>query len=436
MKKIIYQVFTRLWGNGGFSDWDAASIDYVKSVGADYIWFTGIPRHASGKPFVKGNPGCPYSVTDWKDVSPYLANEPSKRMAEFAALVARVHERGLKVLIDYIPNHVAKDYKGGIVRFDYYDGDWSDTLKVDWSSPKTFAAMADILRFWASLGVDGFRCDMVELVPAETLGRLLREVRKDYPELVFVAEVYGKNNYRRYLDVALFDLLYDKSGLYDSLVSICKYSDSAKRITWNWQFLGDMQPRMLNFLENHDEMRLSSSLLLGDASRSYAALAVSALFNDASFMLYFGQEVGEDAAESSNGKTSIFDWSCPAAIGHLHCFVELGVGLNEKEKQILSRYREILKYAKMPVFASGKCWDLCYCNTSSEGFNPDRHFAFLRYDESESYLVVCNFSDCDARLSIAFPDELRGVGGCGGEGAVRLDVPAWDAVIRKIDQNL
>lgn len=430
MKKIFYQAFTRLWGNGRFSDWDDASIDYIKSMGVDYIWFTGVPRHASGKPFVKGNPGCPYSVSDWTDVNPYFADNPSKRMDEFAELVSRVHERGLKVLLDYIPNHVAKDYKGEIVCFDYYDGDWSDTLKVDWSSPKTFSAMVEVLRFWASLGVDGFRCDMVELVPAEILGHLLKEVRKAYPELVFVAEVYGKDNYRRYLSVAGFDLLYDKSGLYDSLISICKYSDSARKITWNWQFLGDMQSRMLNFLENHDEMRLSSSLLLGEASRSYAALAVSALFNDASFMLYFGQEVGEDAAESTNGRTSIFDWSCPAAIGHLHCFVKLGVGLNENEKQILSRYREILKYAKIPAFASGKCWDLCYCNIYSDGFNADRHFAFLRYDETETYLVVCNFSNLKARITINFPDELSGVRGC--KESVFVDVSAWDVSFKKL----
>jgi len=430
MKKIFYQVFTRLWGNGKFEDWDAPSLDYVKSLGVDYIWFTGVPRHASGKDFVKGNPGCPYSVSDWFDVNPYLASDPANRMNEFSQLLSRVHERGMKVIVDYIPNHVAKDYKGDIVHFDYCDSDWTDTLKVDWSSQKTFSAMLSILRFWASLGVDGFRCDMVELVPAEALGRLIREVKRDFPELVFVAEIYGKDNYRKYLDVVKFDLLYDKSGLYDSLISICKEGKSAREITWNWLFLGDMQPRMLNFLENHDEKRLSSSSLLGSSRKSYAALAVSALFNDAPFMLYFGQEVGENAAEGASGRTSIFNRVAPAAVSHLRCEVELGAGLNPAEKEILSHYREVLGYAVKPVFASGKCWDLCYCNLSSRGFDADRHFAFLRYNESETYLVVCNFSDVEAHLTIAFPPDLSSVGGCGK--SVRLKVPAWDAKVVKM----
>ena len=211
-------------------------------------------------------------------------------MQEFDSLVRRVHDAGLKLLIDYIPNHVARDYHGPIVHYDYCDGDWTDTLKNDWSSAATRSEMLDILRFWLARGVDGFRCDMVELVPPEALGDLISAVKRDYPEALFVAEVYGKDNYRKYIEDVGFDLLYDKSGLYDSLREICAGRLTARAITWNWQFLGDMQPRMLNFLENHDEQRVASSFFLGDPCRAYAALAVSLLFNDASFMLYFGQE--------------------------------------------------------------------------------------------------------------------------------------------------
>ena len=211
-KSTIYQVLTRLWGDGKFSSWDLASFDYAKSLGTKYIWYTGIPRHASGEPFVKGHPGSPYAISDWYDVNPYLALQPSDRMREFEDLVARTHAAGLKCIIDYIPNHVACNYKGKLGLYDFCDGNWTDTLKVNWTDPATPREMASILRFWASKGVDGFRCDMVELVPAEALGSVIESVRRDFPGLLFVAEVYQHENYCRYLDVAGFDLLYDKSG--------------------------------------------------------------------------------------------------------------------------------------------------------------------------------------------------------------------------------
>ena len=312
-------------------------------------------------------------------------------MEEFDALVGRVHAVGLKLLIDYIPNHVARDYQGPIVHFDYCDADWTDTLKNDWSSPATRAAMLDILRFWIARGVDGFRCDMVELVPPEALGELLAAVRLDAPQTLFVAEVYGKDNYRKYIEEVGFDLLYDKSGLYDSLRGICAGSLTARAITWNWQFLGDLQPRMLNF----------------------------------------GQEVGENAAESGNGRTSIFDITHPASIGRLYQAVHGTWGLLPEESAVLSRYRQMLGYAAMPVFRSGKSWDLCYCNLDSPGFDADRYFAFLRYDDAEAWLVFCNFSDAAVRgLRVAMPPELAPVCGCSSWSLG--EVGAFDAAIVRV----
>lgn len=426
MKYIIYQAITRLWGKGRLADWDDASLAYLRSLGVDYVWFTGIPRHATGKDFVKGNPGSPYSISDWMDVNHYFSENPAERMNDFNALVERTHKAGLKMMIDFIPNHVAKDYQGKLRQLGWHDGDWTDTIKNDWSYPGMHDDMLEILRFWASKGVDGFRCDMVELVPSDKLGRLFSAIRSEFPDLLLVAEVYGKENYRRYMDEAGFDLLYDKSGLYDTLFSICKHHTTARAITWNWQWLGPLQPRMLNLLENHDELRLASSSFLGAPEKAYAALAVSLLFNDASYMLYFGQEVGENARESDNGRTSIFNWSCPSGVGHLYCDIHLGIGLDEREKSVLQRYRDWIAYARQPIFSSGKCWDLCYCNGDSEGFDPDRHFAFMRYDDNDWRVVACNFSDEAARMKIAIPPELAGV--CRRD-SLEAEIPAWDAVI-------
>ena len=125
MKNIIYQVLPRLWGDGTFASWDQRSFDYLKTLGVNCIWFTGIPRHASGEAFVKGDPGCPYAVCDWYDVNPYLASDPSRRIEEFRSLVQRTHEAGLRCIVDFIPNHVACNYRGGLALYDWHDGDWS-----------------------------------------------------------------------------------------------------------------------------------------------------------------------------------------------------------------------------------------------------------------------------------------------------------------------
>lgn len=406
-KKIIYQALPRLWGRGKFSDWDEASLRYLQTLGVDYVWYTGVPRHATGKPFVKGNPGSPYAITDWRDVNPYLAEDPARRLAEFDELLARTHAAGFKVLIDYIPNHVAPDYQGPICRFDWCDGDWTDTCKNDWSAAGTRAEMLDILRFWASRGVDGFRCDMVELVPADALQALIAAVKADFPDLIFVAEVYQKDNYRRYLDEVGFDLLYDKSGLYDTLRAVCCSGATARSITWNWQWLADLQPRVLNFLENHDEQRLGSPEFLGDARRGLAPLACSLLLNTAQFMLYFGQEVGEDGIEGADGRTSIFNWSDPPELRELYASLHGGPALAPDEAALLERYRAMLSLAKRPAFAEGGTWDLVYCNGDMPRFDPDRHFAFVRYTEQEAWLVACNFSDRPAALRIRLPRELR-----------------------------
>ena len=406
-KHIIYQVLPRLWGRGRFSDWDASSFDYLHTLGVDYIWYTGVPRHATGRDFVKGNPGSPYAITDWRDVNPYLADDPARRLEEFDALVARTHAAGFRVLIDFIPNHVAPDYAGPIRRFDWHDGDWSDTRKNDWSAPATRAEMLEILRYWASRGVDGFRCDMVELVPPLALKALISAVKADFPDLLFVAEVYQKENYRPYLDEVGFDLLYDKSGLYDTLRAICCAGATARGITWNWQWLGDLQPRVLNFLENHDEQRLASPAFLGNARKGFAPLACSLLFNTAPFMLYFGQEVGEDGIDGADGRTSIFNWSDPPELRELYRSLHGEGTLAPAEAGILARYRELFALAGRPVFAAGGTWDLGYCNEAAPGFNPDRHFAFVRFDASEAWLIVCNFSAENASVELHLPAELR-----------------------------
>lgn len=505
-KVIIYQMLPRLWGNiggknikngtlkdngcGKFSSIDTISLEYLRSLGVSHVWYTGIIRHAtaedsdgctpSSADWVKGRAGSPYSITDYYDVNPYLADEPENRMEEFHKLVERTHAAGLKVIIDFVPNHVARDYgrfaaahpaPTGMAAlgesddksvhwkdsndFFYYPGiplalpiqnqtymempamasgnsytsspgvnDWYDTIKLNYcdSHTETWEKMYDIVNFWAGQGVDGFRCDMVELVPPAFFKWLISRIKKDRPDLLFVAEVYQKTLYSKYIREIGFDLLYDKSGIYDTLRAIVEKNakdsgvpvedwQSAKRITWNWQSLGDLQPYMLNFLENHDEQRFASDFFGCDARNSYAALYTALYLNNAPFMLYAGEEVGERGMDNEgfsgrDGRTSIFDWWAPSSLTRLYKYIHGEKdALAPEEESMLDTYRKALKFAAEDnAVSKGTFYDLCYCNYASDGFNPDRHFAFLRDFEDETLLIVCNFSKNDAEMRISIPE--------------------------------
>ena len=429
MKQIIYQALPRLWGKGHFSDWTGKAFSYLKTLGVDYLWLTGVPRHESGTPFTKGCPGSPYAIIDWYDVNPYLADNEDKRMHEFELLIKRAHLAGIKIMIDYIPNHVGRSYAGDLPCFDHCDGDWTDTRKVNWNDPSTVDKMVDILCFWANKGIDGFRCDMVELVSAEALGEVVRRTRSAFPGLVFVAETYVKENYRRYLSTSSIDILYDKSGSYDILRAISNGNCSATALTSNWQWQAEIQGAMLNFLENHDEQRLASRFWNNGRRYPWAELAFSVLFNEASFMLYYGQEWMDDAAETDNGRTSIYDFTSPSGVRRAAHFARTGkvIKLNDAADtdslDCYRRYLELMQTAASPLMRQGSNWDLCYLQNDCK-WNRDNMFAFARYDGHGAAVVICNFSDSDTELSVRLPEELLKY--TGGMRSINMEARAGD----------
>ena len=517
-KPIIYQMLPRLWGNdkvrpkkngnlsengtGKFSDIDTNTLEYLKWLGCSHVWYTGIIRHstqasengctASHPQFVKGKAGSPYAICDYYDVNAYLADNPEDRLEEFKQLIKRTHDAGLKVIIDFVPNHVSRDYgkvdptEGHPMLgreddktvhwkqendFYYYPGqslilptttpkgmeaykefpamatgnncftstpginDWFETVKINYCDyhTGTWDKMYDIIEYWASLGVDGFRCDMVELVPPQFFKWLISKIKTKYPSLIFVAEVYKKELYGEYIREVGFDYLYDKSGLYDTLRSVVEKNvgddgmpvdlwQSATGITRNWQYLGDLQPYMLNFLENHDEQRFASEFFGKEAGKTFAPLYVSLLINTAPFMVYFGEEVGEKGMDEEgfsgkDGRTTIFDWWSVGSVRRLRKLIESGeyrnlsvsklvkAGLKKEEAEVFCKFAEALRFASSnEIVKNGTTYDLCYCNYGSEGFDKDRHFIFLRNYEDHTLLISANFSESAAKMKISIPE--------------------------------
>ena len=492
MKILIYQVFTRLHGNtvqtrkpfgtieengcGKFNDFTPTVLKQLREMGISHVWYTGVIRHATQTDYtaygiprqhpavVKGRAGSPYAITDYYDVDPDLAVDVDKRMAEFEKLVSRTHRAGLKMIIDFVPNHVARQYRSiakpkGVSDlgegdncnngfdlqnnfyycpgqpfspyFDLYHGekepyeemparatgndhfdnapgrnDWYETVKLNYGVdyyagqtpsslqqpdpvPSTWQKMLDILLFWAAKGIDGFRCDMAEMVPAAFWAWATAQVKAKYPELVFVGEVYNPQEYRHYI-ASGFDYLYDKVGMYDAMRDVVCHRRNTDAITWAWQQTDDIRDHMLYFLENHDEQRIASDFFAADGRKAVPALMVNVLMQQNPFMLYAGQEWGERGMDQEgfsghDGRTTIFDyWS-------LH--------REEADRDLLGVYQRVLAIArKEKTVGEGVMFDLMYVN--GQYF---RQYAFLRKAGKELLLVVANFDDEPLEMQLTIP---------------------------------
>lgn len=513
----IYQVFTRLFRNdvetnkhfgtieeNGCSKFDHFSPKALKSIkdfGITHIWFTGVIRHATCTNYsrigirannpliVKGRAGSPYAITDYYDVDPDLAIDPQKRMAEFETLVERCHNEQLKVIIDFVPNHVAREYKSlcqpndikplGLddnpnhaflpsnnfyyvpgkafkvpygIGFPYTFGanqynefpakatgndafteepsiyDWYETIKLNYGVdylngkqkhfkpvPSTWRKMLHIMNFWAQKGVDGLRCDMAEMVPVEFWQWAIPQVKKGSKAIIFIAEVYKPSEYKLFLDAG-FDYLYDKVGLYDITRSLIEGHGSAKEITHLWQQYEDYSPRMLRFLENHDEQRIASHHFAGNPWRAVPSMVLAATINAGPLMIYFGQEIGEKAADcegfsSDDGRTTIFDyWH----VTEYQKWVNKGKfnekNLNSNQVELRNFYKN-LNHLRLNSLAinSGGFYDLMWVNFH---LNQNKIFAYIRHHSDEVLLIVLNFdlnNDCNIRIKIP-PDAIRIVG--------------------------
>ena len=509
-KIIIYQVFTRLFGNqvltcktngsidengcGKMDNFTEQALAEIKKLGTTHIWYTGVIAHATQTDYtryglskdhpavVKGKAGSPYAIKDYYDIDPDLAVNVDKRMEEFEALVARTHEAGMKMIIDFVPNHVARQYKSlakpegvkdlgegddttvsfspnnnfyyipgeelkgdidlydpeagrytekpakatGNNKFDAWSNrtDWYETIKLNYGVdyynntgchfspiPNTWTKMLDILLFWASKGIDGFRCDMAEMVPCEFWGWAIPKVKENHPDIIFIAEVYNPQEYRNYIFNGHFDYLYDKVGLYDTLRAIISNSASATAITGCWQSINDIQSHMLNFLENHDEQRIASEYFAGNAHKAFPGMIVSACMSTNPVMIYFGQELGESGMDTEgfsgrDGRTTIFDyWSIDSIrrwTNHGRFNTHL---LNTKEKGIRNFYKTLLTICnEEKCISHGAFFDLMYVNMNGWQMDEHKQYAFLRKYEDEVLLIAVNFGNMNMRVAINIPE--------------------------------
>jgi len=522
-KAVVYQVFTRLFGNktttnkpwgtieengvGKFNDFDDKALRGIKELGTTHVWYTGVPHHAVINDYanigisnddpdvVKGRAGSPYAVKDYYNVNPDLAVDPTKRLEEFEALIDRTHKHNMKVIIDIVPNHVARNYHSlsnpeGVKDFGatddksveyardnnfYYvvgeafkvpvslngyqpisgeknnlsDGkfdenpakwtgngsrlsqphfhDWYETVKINygvkpdgtkdfpelpkgfdkktasehfafWKNkhvPSSWIKFRDITLYWTEKGVDGFRFDMAEMVPVEFWSYMNSAIKNANSDAFLLAEVYNPAEYRNYIHLGKMDYLYDKVALYDTLKHVMQGHGSTYNIPQIQEDLADIEHHMLHFLENHDEQRIASPEFAGNAEKGKPAMVVSTTISSSPTMLYFGQELGEDASYDAGfgtkSRTTIFDyWGVPSHQRWMNNGAFDGGQLSDKEKELREFYVRLLSFSAKSNALNGEYAEVQTVNSNTVGYS-NKILSFVRWTDNEKLIIVSNF---------------------------------------------
>jgi len=523
-KAVVYQVFTRLFGNknttnkpwgtieenavGKFNDFTDKALGEIKKLGVTHVWYTGVPHHDVIRDYtkygisnddpdvVKGRAGSPYAVKDYYNVNPDLAVNPAKRLQEFEALIKRTHANGLKVIIDIVPNHIARNYKSmsnpkGVKDFGadddtsveykrdnnfYYipgkafevptsdtykplngeknplsDGkftefpakwtgngsreakpdinDWYETVKVNygikpdgskdfpelpegfdkkeykahfefWQGkdvPSSWKKFRDIALYWTAKGVDGFRYDMAEMVPYEFWSYMNSAIKMQNSDAFLLAEVYNPKEYRNYINLGLMDYLYDKVETYDLLKAVIQGRTLPDALSDIQNSMADIEHHMLHFLDNHDEQRLASDAFAGTPEKGKPLMVVSATISSSPTMIYFGQEVGEDAKEDAGfGKptrTSIFDY---IGVPHHQRWMNGGKfdggKLSTSEKELRDFYSRLLNFTLKSSALMGKYQEIQTINRNETADYDPGLYSYVRYSDNEKLIIIANFS--------------------------------------------
>lgn len=532
-KAVIYQLVVRYFGNtkrvnklagtieengcGKFDDINDKAIKSLADMGITHVWLTGILRQATLTDYaqfdrrlaadppdiVKGRAGSFYAVKDYVDVCPdYITNKdnlrtPVGRLSEFKALVDRLHAHGLKVLIDYVPNHVSRAYQSYLAEcnfgaqdnkskafdrdnnFYYYPGQrlsitvdptwkqrvpnlpwtgtyvgedgatpdhvlkltgdldvgkedparpnsdrWYEGAKLNYgmdivgntgnhydSVPRTWKMVDRIIQFWQDQGVDGFRCDMAYYVPDE-FWRFLIEKARGRKDVYFVAEGYERQNG---LIDAGFDAVYHFQA-YNALVDIYRgaplerYSDELSNPFKD-------RSHLLNYIENHDEARVTTLTRsngksgFSSAKANYQLAPLHLLAYDGPVMIYNGQEVGQlpdqtnaGFASAADGRTTFFDyWCMPEVADWVNGHEYDGGRLNPEQKKLRNFFCGLLALCQDAAVCAPNFWGLRYSNNSQSFLS----YARYQYKSERLLLVVANFRYQSSETgNIRLPAEL------------------------------
>ncbi len=378
---IIYSVYLRSFSKEGTFKSLEKRIPELKELGVTVIWL--LPIHPIGKIKRKGTLGSPYSVQDYYSVNPEFGT-----LEDFKSLVKTVHEHKLKIIIDLVANHTSwdseliknhpewftKNSDGKIVS---PNSDWTDVADLDYSRRDLWEYMIEMMKWWIKeIDIDGFRCDVAELVPLEFWETARLELNKIKPVMMLSEGSLPEHHLKA------FDITYSWN-LYDKLEPLLKGKTSAKSLDQIFKNEALRFPKgslRLRFNTNHDKNAWDKPAVqkFGIYGLKLSAILINTIPGIP--LLYNGEEVANDKRLDLFEKVEI-DWSRKSEMYELY-----------KNLFILRKnHQALVNGAFEPI----------------EQINSQSIYAFLRKSEKERILVILNFSNKEQKIELKLYENFQ-----------------------------
>jgi len=374
---IIYEVYLRSFSKEGTLKALESRIPELKNLGVTVVWL--MPIHPVGKIHRKGSLGSPYSVQDYYAINPEFGT-----LDDFKSLVHTIHQQGLKIIIDLVANHTAWDNLMLKEHLEWYthnasgkiispNPDWTDVADLNYDNQELREYMITMMKYWVrDIGIDGYRCDVAELVPTDFWETAVKELETIKPVLMLSEGTLPEHH------IKAFDLTYSWN-MYDILEKVIRDSTPATIFhdllkTESYQFpQGSLRMR---FNTNHDKNAWDGPPVEKFTPQGAKVTAVLAFTYPGVPLIYNGEEVGNNKKLRLFEKTDI-DWSKNADFRMLY------------EKLSLLRKQH-------PALVNGSY-------SAVQNSDSKQVLSFIRIKEEDSVLVVLNFSSAAIKAILVLP---------------------------------
>jgi glycosidase len=378
---VIYQINTRQFTPEGTFKAAETHLPRLKDLGADILWL--MPIHEIGRKNRKGTLGSPYAVKDY-----YSVNHEFGTKDDLKHFVRAVHDLGMYIILDWVPNHTAWDsilasehpdwfsrnWKGDFHPTPWWD--WSDIIDLDYSKVEVRKYMSEAMRYWIrEVDIDGYRCDVAGFVPTDFWNTLRKELDAIKP-VFMLAEWEARD-----LHAEAFDMTYAWNW-YDTLLKIARGEGDVSHLfiyySWNEKAYPFDIMRML-FVSNHDKNAWDGTQYeqFGDAAE--AAIVLSTV-SEGMPLIYNSQETGEPKRLSFFEKDPI-EW---------------------KEHPIGALYKKLFALKKKNTALWNAHWGARMIHVPNS--TPLKVFSFVRQNEKDKVFAVFNFSATPQ--SVTFEESL------------------------------
>ncbi|MCK9408996.1 MAG: alpha-amylase family glycosyl hydrolase [Bacteriovoracaceae bacterium] len=377
---IIYEVYPRSFSKEGTFAGIEQQLPRLKELGVSILWI--MPIHPVGAEKRKGSLGSPYSVMDYYGINPEFGT-----LDDFQRLVNKAHELGLKIVIDLVANHTAWDSKMFIEHPEWFTkdssgkfiapvADWSDVVDLNYNNPELRRYMIEMLKYWVrDIGLDGFRCDVSEMVPVDFWDQARTALDSIKPIFMLSEGMYSEHHLKA------FDVTYGWNS-YHTMADIIAGKKSATEMDSILQRESLSFPKgslRMRFSSNHDENAWDMPDVTKFGTEGAKLAAVLTISFPGVPLLYNGQEAGNDVKLGLFEKFDI-DWN--------------------KGAEWSDFYKKLYTVRKTnPALATGS-----YQSIMTD--HAEKVYSFLRTDGTNSMLVAVNFSDTEQTAVLKLPASL------------------------------